>query len=150
MKILRLLLISIALLPISNLHAAERASDVVQVEKAFARAAIPGMSMSGAFMTFHNKGTHEHKLVSAKSSVARFVELHGHEMKDGMMRMRQMSHFHLPPKQNKALKPGGLHIMLMGLQEPMTEGSEITMDLMFDDGSHTQIKVPVKSISAGK
>lgn len=150
MKILRLLLIPLTLLLAPGLQAAERASDVIQIEKAFARAVIPGMGMSGAFMTFHNKGSREYKLISAKSSAARFVELHGHEMKDGMMRMRQMSHFHLPPKQDKVLKPGGLHIMLIGLQEPMTEGGEISIDLTFDDGSQTQIKVPVKSISASE
>ena len=101
-------------------------------------------------MTFRNTGKLEHKLVSAKSSAARHVELHGHQMIDGMMRMRQMSHIHLLPQQTKILKPGGLHIMLMGLQEPMTEGSEISIELTFDDNSHTQIIVPVKAIAASQ
>jgi copper(I)-binding protein len=144
----RLLLIGIACLISSPVLAAERASDVVRIENPFARAVVPGMSMSGAFMTFHNDGNDEHLLVAAKSSIAKHVELHAHIKEGGMMRMRQMAHFHLKPGAPKILKPGGLHIMLMGLQGSLSEGDEISIELFFDDGSQTLVKVPVKSISA--
>jgi len=147
---LRLLLIGIITISGQPLFAGERASDVIRIEKPFARAVIPGMGMSGAFMELHNDGKTEHLLIDAKSTAARYVELHAHIKKDGMMRMRRMAHFHLKPGQQKVLRPGGLHIMLMGLQETIDEGGEITIELYFDDGSQTHVKVPIKSISASQ
>ena len=150
MTFTRLLVVCIALLLSHPLNAEGRASDDIRIENTFARAAIPGMHMSGAFMVIHNDGDTEHLLVDATSSAARHVELHAHIEEDGMMRMRRMAHFHLKPGQAKTLKPGGLHIMLMGLQEEMKEGSNITVELIFQDDSRTLITVPVKSISASQ
>ena len=149
MKQIAIHLLSILALATSmSAFAQERASDVIRVEQPFARATVPGMAMSGAFMTFHNDGKEEHLLVRASSDAAKHVELHNHVMEDGMMRMRQMAHFHLKPGQPRVLKPGGLHIMLMGLKQAMPEGSNITVELYFDDDSQMQVSVPVKSISA--
>jgi len=148
MKTLRLFLIGIIAIFSQPLYANELASDVIRIEAPFARAAAPGMKMSSAFMVFHNDGKMEHLLVDAKSSAARHVELHSHVKEKGMMRMRRMAHFHLKPGEQKVLRPSGLHIMLIGLQGAIAEGNEITIELLFADGSQTQVKVPVKSISA--
>lgn len=123
-------------------------SDLVTVENPFARATAPGMPMSGAFMTILNHGETEHFVVSANSDIARNVELHTHIKEGGMMRMRRVAHFHLKPGQKKVLKPGGLHIMLMGLHNALTEGDSINIELQFEDGSSKSVNVPVKSISA--
>ena len=106
------------------------------------------MKMSGAFMTFVNLSEKEHFVISASSDVAKNVELHMHVNENGIMRMRRVAHFHLKPGQKKVLKPGGLHIMLMGLYQPLTEGSSFSINIQFADGSSTSVKVPVKSISA--
>ena len=127
---------------------AQPVSDYVTVDKAFARAVAPGMSMSGAFMTITNHGDEEHFVVSASSDAARNVELHAHTNQDGMMRMRQVAHFHLKPGKSTELRPGGLHIMLMKLQQPLAEGTTIQITLQFSDGSSKTVNVPVKSLSA--
>jgi copper(I)-binding protein len=123
-------------------------SDLVTVEEPFARATAPGMPMSGAFMTILNHGATEHFVVNANSDIARNVELHTHTREGGMMRMRRVAHLHLKPNQKKILKPGGLHIMLMGLHKALTEGDSINIELEFEDGSNKSVTVPVKSISA--
>jgi copper(I)-binding protein len=133
----------------SNAAWAEKpVSEMVTVENPFARATAPGMPMSGAFMTILNHGETEHFVVNANSDSARNVELHNHIKEGGMMRMRQVAHFHLKPGQKKVLKPGGLHIMLMGLHDALTEGGSINIELVFEDGSRKSVSVPVKSISA--
>jgi len=148
MRIRQYLLILCAFLLVSSTHATEKASDVIHAENPFARASIPGMAMSAVFMKLKNTGSKEHLLVEANGSVARNIELHGHVMQDGVMRMRQMAHIHLKPGQDKVLKPGGLHIMLIGLEAPLIEGSDFTLELTFDDGSKQTLNVPVQSISA--
>ncbi|MGB2202351.1 MAG: copper chaperone PCu(A)C [Pseudooceanicola atlanticus] len=45
-------------------------------------------------------------------------------------------------------EPGGLHIMLMGLQEPLVEGDSIQLDLLFDDGGRMPVNVRVRGIAA--
>ena len=127
---------------------AQTVGDMVTIERPFARAVAPGMAMSGAFMTITNQDEEEHFVIDASSDVARNVELHMHTMQDGMMRMRQVAHIHLKPGKPTVLKPGGLHIMLMQLHEPLLEGTTIQVTLHFSDGSSKLVDVPVKSLSA--
>ena len=148
MNTFKLTVTTLLLLLAGNAYADTMASQTVTIENAFARAAAPGMKMSGAFMTFVNHSAQEHFVVSASSDVAKNVELHMHVNENGMMRMRRVAHFHLKPGQKKVLKPGGLHIMLMGLQQPLTEGTTFRINIQFADGSETSVEVPVKSISA--
>lgn len=148
MNTFRLIAIALLLLAPGSVFAQSTASQSVSVENPFARAAAPGMSMSGAFMTFVNHDEVEHFVVDAGSDIAKHVELHMHVKEKGMMRMRRVAHFHLKPGQKKVLKPGGLHIMLMGLTQPLTEGMTINIELVFSDGSRKSVEVPVKSLSA--
>jgi copper(I)-binding protein len=148
MRFLQYLLVLSATLLTPMAYAEEKASDVIQAENPFARASVPGMAMSAVFMTLKNTGEQEHFLVEAQSGASANTELHGHVLDKGMMRMRQMAHIHLKPGQDKILKPGGLHIMLIGLTTTLIEGHEIKLKLTFDDGSEQTLTVPVKSISA--
>lgn len=148
MKTYRLIAITLLLLLPASIFAQSTASQSISIENPFARATAPGMPMSGAFMTLVNQDKTEHFIVDANSDVAKHVELHMHVSEGGMMRMRRVAHFHLKPGQKKVLKPGGLHIMLMGLKRPLAEGTTFNIELVFSDGSRNTVEVPVKSISA--
>lgn len=138
-----LVLAALALSPI--LSWADAAEDV-QVTSPWARAVPPVMKNSAAFMTLNNTGPGRHTLVSASSSVAGVVELHTHTHEGGMMRMRQVENIPVPAKSTTALQPGGLHIMLMQLKEPLTEGMNINITLNFADGSSKEITAPVQKM----
>ena len=97
----------------------------VLVENAYARASPPGAINSAAFMTIHNDGAEAIKLVSASSSAADVVELHNHEHHMGVMRMRQVDAIDVAGHGTTELKPGGLHVMLLGLRESLREGMHI-------------------------
>ena len=128
----------------------EVAAEVIQVEKAFSRASIPGMSMSAAFMTLKNTGKEDHLLVEAVSSLASSTELHGHVKVNDMMRMRQMQHVHIDAGKSKTLQPGGLHVMFIGLEKQLIQGETFKLKLIYEDGSEQMLTVPVKSISANQ
>lgn len=121
----------------------------IQVHMAKARASLPGVPNSAAFMTLQNAESEAVELVSAESDIAKSVELHTHKMIDGKMAMRQVPFIEVPAKGKVELKPGGYHIMFIGLNEPLAEGEQVDLTLVFGDGQRMDLQVPVKKIHVG-
>ncbi|MDJ0880018.1 MAG: copper chaperone PCu(A)C [Gammaproteobacteria bacterium] len=118
---------------------------VITIEDPFARAAIQQQRNSAAFMKLGNKGA-DAAIVYAKSPVADIVELHTHVNDQGVMRMRKIERIELPAQQTVTLKPGGLHVMLLGLNQDLKVGQTIEVTLGFSDSSEKTIEVPVKMV----
>lgn len=121
-------------------------ADDIQVENPFAREVPPGAMASGSFMTLKNTGFDDIKLVSASSSVAKKVELHTHIHENGVMKMREVPSISILAQSETQLKPGGLHIMLINLQEEIKAGNQVRVELTFEDGSQKTVEMPVKSV----
>lgn len=118
----------------------------IQIQHAYARAVPPGQPNSAAFMTLHNKGDAANAVVSASSPAAKVVELHTHTMDGGMMKMRKIEKIDIPAKGMTELKPGGLHIMLIGLKEQLKPGMKVSLTLKFADGSESSVEAPVQEV----
>ncbi len=125
---------------------AATAGDGVLVEDPYVRAVPPGQPNSASFMALRNTSDQTYRLVGASSDVAEVVELHTHTLEDGMMRMRQVDHIELPAGETVSLKPGGLHIMLIGLKQKLVPDDEILLTLKFSDGSAREVSAPVRKI----
>lgn len=123
-------------------------SDQITVEGVYARAVPPGLSNTAAFMTLNNADNAAHTLVSAKSPAADLAELHTHINDNGVMRMRRVDGFTVPARGSTELKPGGRHLMLIGLHRQLAPGDEIDLSLVFEDGSETRLRAPVRKITA--
>ena len=123
-----------------------QAIDGVAIDGAYVRAVPPGQSNSAAFMKISNKGAAAHALVGGSTPAAKAVELHTHTMDGGMMRMRQVEKIDLPAGETVSLQPGGLHMMLIGLQQKLVPMESIPVTLRFEDGSETTLKVPVHKL----
>jgi copper(I)-binding protein len=67
-------------------------------------------------------------------------------MTDGKMRMRQVNQIDLPANQTTELKPGGQHVMLIGLNRALVEGETIDLKLNFSDGSSESMEIPIQQI----
>ncbi len=124
---------------------ADNAADI-EVEQPYVREVPPGAMATGSFMTLTNMSDHDIELVNAKSNAAKKVELHTHIHDDGVMKMRQIPSIKVPADGQAHLKPGGLHIMLIGLKNTLKASQTIDMTLVFKDGSKKSISVPVKSV----
>lgn len=122
------------------------ANDAIQIEEPFARAVPPGQPNSAAFMTFHNQGESDASIVFAHSNVSEVTELHTHTDVDGVMQMRQIDAIDIPAGELTELKPGGLHIMLIGLTQNLAEGDHVDLTLTFADGTEKQVMVPVQHV----
>lgn len=136
-------LIATTLLSLGSLAAS---AAEVSVADPYARAVPPGQPNSAAFMALTNEGKEPRALVAARSDAAEVVELHTHIMEDGMMKMRRIERIDLPAGETVALKPGGLHIMLIGLEHTLAPGEDVGLTLVFDDGDETSVTAPVRKI----
>nr|WP_231973562.1 copper chaperone PCu(A)C [Variovorax sp. HW608] len=119
----------------------------VDVRDAWIRAAVPGQSGTGAFMKLNApSGT---RLVGASTPAAGVAEVHEMKMEGDTMRMRGLPSLDLPARQTVELKPGGSHLMLMDLKQPLANGTSVPLTLLFEDAkgrkSSLEIKVPVQT-----
>jgi copper(I)-binding protein/uncharacterized protein YcnI len=118
----------------------------IQVLQPFARA-TPA-KVGGVFLTLKNGGGSADRLVKAESPVAASVELHTH-VKDGdAMRMRPVENIPVPANGQTALEPGGYHIMLIDLRQPLKEGTQIPLTLTFEKAGRVTLQVPVQKAGA--
>lgn len=120
-------------------------SSWLEVQGAWVRAVPPGTPNSAAFFTVINRGPSMAEIVGASSEAARGVELHTHEQVDGQARMRQVERLQVPGKGHHHLAPGGDHVMLLGLREPLDSQGVVALELSLSDGSSVQVKAPVRS-----
>ena len=125
---------------------AQTAAEAVVVDDPYIRAVPPGQPNSASFMGLHNGSGQDHALVAARTPAAQVVELHTHRMKDGMMSMRRIDQVDLPAGEKVSLEPGGLHVMLIGLERKLEPGQEIPLTLVFEDGSERPISAEVRKI----
>lgn len=117
----------------------------LQIGQKFARAAIMQQRNSAVFMDIVNSGQ-DAQIVYARSPSATIVELHTHFNDNGIMRMRKINKIDLPSGQEVKLKPGGLHVMLLGLKQDLKVGGYVALTLGFADGSETLLQVPVRKM----
>ena len=144
LNLMKAFLAASLLLLSTNLWAA-----TIVIEDAYVRHMPPTQSVSGAFMVFKNTTSSDRAVVSAESNVADKVELHAHVHEGGMMKMRQVEKIDIPADGETILKPGGFHVMLIGLKQPLDLGQIVEIKFDFDDGSSQQIQAEVKSVMAG-
>ena len=116
------------------------------VEDAHIRESIPGAPNSAAFMILKNTSEQDVVLTSATSDLARATELHNHINDEGVMRMREVPEIVVPAGQSVELKPGGLHVMFMGLATPLKQGEQGSFTLVDQSGHEYPVQAPVKKI----
>jgi periplasmic copper chaperone A len=106
---------------------------------------LPEVVKNGAaYMELANRGSTADRLLSCSSPIATRAELHGHMMEGGMMKMRPVKTIEVTPGEPLVLKPGGVHIMLIGLKEPLVKGKVFPLTLNFERAGSVEIKVKVK------
>jgi len=121
------------------------AGATMQVAEPYVRAVPAGQNATAAYMILRNTGKQDVALVTVESPVARAVELHTVISQGGMMKMRPVPKMEVKAGGETRLQPGGFHIMLIGMKEPLKEGASVSLTLGFDDGSKLSITAPVRA-----
>lgn len=113
--------------------------------------ARPSPMMAGngaAYMTILNGLASDVQLVSAESAVSEVVELHETVDDNGVMRMiPHPEGFTVPAGEGIQLQPGGKHVMLINLVDPLEPGDQVEITLNFDNGESATVTVPVMEMS---
>ncbi|BAN35731.1 hypothetical protein SCD_n01920 [Sulfuricella denitrificans skB26] len=122
------------------------AAESISADDPYVRMVPPGMTVSGAFMVLKNADSKDHKVVKADSPAAKATELHTHTNDGGVMKMRQVKDIEIKTKGEAVLKPGSLHVMLIGLKQELKEGDNVAITLTFEDGSSKKVEAPVRKI----
>ena len=117
----------------------------VEASGAWVRAAVPGQSGTGAFMSL--TAGRKLRLVGAATPLAGVAEVHEMKMEGDTMRMGAITGLDLPADQRVDLKPGGFHVMLMDLKQPLKAGTKLPLTLRFQDESGAtstrQVELPI-------
>jgi periplasmic copper chaperone A len=113
----------------------------VTVTQPWVRGTVAPQKTTGAFMKLNS--TSDAKLVSATSPSAKQVEIHEMVVVNNVMRMRPVAEIALPAGKEVALKPGGYHIMLMGIEHQLKQGDivPITLTVREGDGKSRTVEV---------
>ena len=127
--------------------AVKNAAESITITNAIIRATAPGQKVSGAFMILENTSETPYSLTSASFDAAGMVEIHETSEQGGLMRMRQVMQIDIPANGSVELKPGGYHIMLMGLEKALTAGTTETLTLVFSDNSQKTVAASVGAVS---
>ncbi len=119
------------------------------VTQAFARAsATPTAQTGAAYISLENHANEADRLVSASAPVAAMTHIHKSEVVDGVMKMQSVEALEIAAHGKLEMKPGGYHIMFMGLKQPLKQGEEIDLTLRFEKAGELTVKVPVRGVAA--
>ena len=116
----------------------------IRIDHPYARATVPGQPNGGGFLKLSNEGPTADRLVAATSARAGSIELHTMRMEGDVMRMRQVDAIELPAGASVELKPGGMHLMFIGLKAPLRNGDTFPMTLRFEKAGEVVVTVNVE------
>ena len=120
------------------------AANNIKIENSWSPEAPPIAKVMAGYMTIKNTSNNDITIKSAKSEWFKRVEIHLTDMSDGMMRMIKQDNLIIKAKEQLELKPGGLHMMLIGKSKDIQTGSVIPVTLILDNDKTINIKVKVK------
>ena len=127
-------------------HEFHRLGDIV-VEQPWSRATAA--MVGGAFVTLRNNGAVADRLVKVSSPLAEKAEIHETKVENGVATMRPVDGVEIKPRGGSVqLKPGGLHVMLMGLARPLKEGERVKLTFIFARAGAIEVEARVEKAGA--
>jgi len=124
----------------------------IEIGHPYAKPSLPGTTNGAAyFATLENTGNSADRLLRASTPMATRVELHTMAVDaQGVMRMREIDGIALAPHAKIQMRPGsGMHLMLIGLKEPLKDGARLPMTLDFERAGKVEVTVIVEGDSSG-
>jgi copper(I)-binding protein len=134
---------------------AEAAADQVYkvgelvIEAPWTRATPGGAKVGGAYLKITNTGAETDRLIGGSLPTATAVEVHAMSMTDGVMKMRKLQEgLEIKPGQTVELKPGGYHLMFIGLSQALQQGHPVKGALQFEKAGSVEVEYRVAPIGA--
>jgi hypothetical protein len=122
----------------------------IAVRHPWTRATPPGATVAAGYLEIRNSGRQSDRLIGASTLAAERVELHVVTRDGDIARMRELKDFALPARKRLLLRPGGPHLMLVGLKRPWQKGERIPLTLRFERAGELVVALEVQAIDAKK
>ena len=119
----------------------------ISIVHPWARATPGAVKNSAAFMMFDNKGAAD-KLIGVSGDVAREIQIHSMITEAGVMKMREIKSLDIPANGKAELKPGGFHVMLIGLKDGLKEGEKFPLKLKIEKAGEVTVQVTAEKPGA--
>ncbi|WP_129243637.1 copper chaperone PCu(A)C [Achromobacter veterisilvae] len=116
----------------------------IEIDHPWSRATVPAVPTGVVYFVLRNPSQDEDRLVSVSTPVAEKAELHTHIRDSDVMRMRKVDSIEIAPVSTTALEPGGLHVMLIGLKQPLVKGKAFPLTLVFEEAGPVTVQVDVQ------
>ncbi|MBV8538585.1 MAG: copper chaperone PCu(A)C [Alphaproteobacteria bacterium] len=127
-----------------TMPAVQAAPSAIEVTGAWARSTPPGAKSAAAYLTVVNTGQDADRLVAASTPVAGTADVHRTTNDNGVMKMRPAGPLDVKPGTPVVLSPGGLHVMMMDLKQPLADGQDFPLTLVFEKAGKVQVSVHVQ------
>ena len=116
----------------------------LEIGHPWARATPPTAPTGGGYLSIKNTGTEPDRLMSVSSPAAETVQVHEMKMDGSVMRMRPLDGpLEIKPGETVTLAPGGMHLMMMGLKEPLKQGERVPLTLVFEKAGKIAVEIVV-------
>jgi copper(I)-binding protein len=122
----------------------------LQVRHPWTGATPPGASVAAGYLEIRNSGRQPDRVVGASTPAADGVEFHVQRLEGEVLKMRQVKDFEVPARERLTLRPGGSHLMLVGLKKPLAKGERVPLTLRFERAGEIQIELEVQPTGSRK
>ena len=125
-----------------------KAGDLV-ITQAWTRATPNGAKIGGGFLTIENKGSTPDRLIGGSTDAASKIEVHEMAMKDGVMTMRSLDNgLTIDAGKTVKLAPGGYHLMMFDLKDPLKQGDTVPVTLKFEKAGEVKVSLAAQGVGA--
>jgi len=116
----------------------------LSITNAWSRTTPPGVTVGVAYFTLKNDTGKPDRLLKISSPVASKLQVHRTEILDGIARMREVAVLHVDAGQTLEFAPNGMHVMLMGLKNPLVEGQTFDIEMLFEVAGPRTVEVAIR------
>ena len=117
----------------------------LEISQGWIRATLPGQPAAGGFLTTDNKRNEDDRLLSASSPLTAVTQVHEMKMDGDVMKMAELADgLEIPAGGKVEFRPGGFHIMFMGLEKQVMEGETVKVTLTFEKAGDVEVELPVQ------
>jgi hypothetical protein len=143
-----ILVLMLAFLFAGQAHAQASDRNAIVVEHPWARATPGGAKTGAVYLTLINKGNVADRLLSVTTAAADKVQFHSVREENGVSRMRELRTVEITPGAKVTFSPGDMHIMLVGLNQPLKEGQALPLTLYFEREGKVDVTAFIAKVGA--
>ena len=118
----------------------------LEIDHVWTRVILRSGAPAGVFLRITNPGAAADRLIGVSSPLAKIGEIHKSSMSNGLMKMRHVGHLDIPAGGQAMFKPGGYHIMLMGVTKSIKPGDLVPLTLTFERAGKVEVQAKVHAM----